>query len=82
MKILTSYDPAMSCGLASFTPAALDVGRVGAYLFDKHKIIVTPIVHPEFNCIRVTPNVYTTLGDIDRFADTMEDVLKKGLPAA
>jgi len=30
----------------------------------------------------VTPNVYTTLGDIDRFADTMEDVLKKGLPAA
>jgi len=82
VKILTAYDPAMSCGLASFTPAALDVGRVGAYLFDKHKIIVTPIVHPEFNCIRVTPNVYTTLGDIDRFADTMEDVLKKGLPAA
>jgi len=82
VKILTAYDPAMSCGLASFTPAALDVAKVGAYLYDKHKIIVTPIVHPEFNCIRVTPNVYTTLGDIDRFADTMEDVLKKGLPAA
>jgi len=82
VKILTPYDPAMSCGLASFTPAALDVAKVGAYLYDKHKIIVTPIVHPEFNCIRVTPNVYTTLGDIDRFADTMEDVLKKGLPAA
>src|SRR5437879_3143446 len=82
VKLLTAYGAVMTCGRAAFTPAALDVGRVGAYLFDKHKIIVTPIVHPEFNCIRVTPNVYTTLGDIDRFADTMEDVLKKGLPAA
>src|SRR2546425_3278924 len=80
VKILTSYDPAMSCGLASFTPASLDVGKVGSYLYDKHKIIVTPIVHPEFSCIRVTPNVYTTLSDIDHFADAVEEVIKKGLP--
>src|SRR5213083_2142879 len=82
VKILTAYDPAMSCGLASFTPGTLDVGKVGSYLYDKHKIIVTPIVHPEFNCIRVTPNVYTTLGDIDRFGDAMEEVIKKGLPVS
>src|SRR5881409_2851233 len=82
VKILTAYDPAMSCGLASFTPAALDVAKVGAYLYDKHKIIVTPIVPPEFSCIRVTPNVYTTLSDIDHFADAVEEVIKKGLPAA
>jgi selenocysteine lyase/cysteine desulfurase len=82
VKVLTSYDPAMSGGLASFTPAALDVGKVGSYLYDRHKIIVTPIVHPEFNCIRVTPNVYTTLGDIDRFANATEEVLKKGLPVS
>ncbi|HET7790276.1 MAG TPA: aminotransferase class V-fold PLP-dependent enzyme [Gemmatimonadales bacterium] len=81
VKILTSYDPAQSCGLASFTPAALDVGKVVGYLWDKHRIIVTPIVHPEFNCIRVTPNVYTTLGEVDTFADVMENVLQKGLPA-
>src|SRR3989454_986921 len=37
-KILTSYDPAQSCGLASFTPAALDVWKVTVYLYDKHKI--------------------------------------------
>jgi len=29
----------------------------------------------------VTPNVYTTLAEIDRFADVMEDVLRRGLPA-
>ena len=81
VKILTPYDPAQSCGLASFTPGQLDVGKVGAYLYDKHRIIVTPIVHPEFNCLRITPNVYTTLGEIDRFADVMESVVRKGIPA-
>jgi selenocysteine lyase/cysteine desulfurase len=81
VKILTAYDPAMSCGLASFTPAQLDVNKVVGYLYDKHRIIVTPIVHPEFSCIRVTPNVYTTLADVDRFAGAMEELLRKGLPA-
>jgi len=81
VKLLTSYDPTQSCGLASFTPGALDVGKVTAYLYDKQRIIVTPIVHPEFNCLRITPNVYTTAAEIDRFADVMEDLLRKGLPA-
>jgi selenocysteine lyase/cysteine desulfurase len=80
VKILTPYDPAQSCGLASFTPAQLDVGKVTGYLYDKHRIIVTAIVHPEFNCLRITPNVYTTLGEIDRFADVMETLLRRGLP--
>ena len=81
VKILTSYDPAMSCGLASFTPGTLDVGKVTGVLYDKHKIIVTPISHPEFNCLRITPNVYTTLAEVDRFADAMEDLLRTGSAA-
>ena len=80
VKVLTSYDPAQSCGLASFTPATLDVGKVVGFLWDKYRIIVTPIVHPEFSCIRVTPNVYTTLDEIDRFAGAMEGLLASGLP--
>ena len=81
VKILTPSDPAQSCGLASFTPAQLDVGKLAAFMFDRHRIIVTPIAHPEFNCLRITPNVYTTLAEVDRFCEVMEDVLRKGLPA-
>ena len=81
VKILTPYDPAQSCGLASFTPGQLDVGKVTGYLYEKHRIIVTAIAHPEFNCLRITPNVYTTLGEIDRFADAMEGLLRSGIPA-
>jgi len=82
VKLLTPYDPAQSCGLASFTPGSLDVGKLAGFMFDKHRIIVTPIAHPEFNCLRITPNVYTTLAEIDRFGDVMEDVLRKGMPAS
>src|SRR5437764_10870892 len=81
VKILTPYDPAQSCGLASVSVEGLDVNKLVAFLWDKHRILVTPIVHKEFSCMRVTPNVYTTLAEIDRFADVMEDVLRRGLPA-
>ncbi|HYT05396.1 MAG TPA: aminotransferase class V-fold PLP-dependent enzyme [Gemmatimonadales bacterium] len=81
VKILTPYDPAQSCGLASFAVEGLDVNKLVAHLWDKHRIIVTPIAHKEFSCVRVTPNVYTTVAEIDRFADVMEGVVKKGLPA-
>ena len=81
VKILTPYDPVQSCGLASFTPGQLDVGKVATFLYDHHRIIVTPIAHAEFNCLRITPNVYTTLAEVDRFCEVMEDLLRKGLPA-
>ena len=81
VKILTPYDPAQSCGLDSVVVEGMDVNKLVAYLWDKHRIIVTPIVHKEFSCVRVTPNVYTTTAEIDRFGAVMEEVIGKGLPA-
>ncbi len=80
VKLLTPDDPKQACGLASFTPGTLDVGKLTGYLWDKHRIIATAIEHPEFNCIRVTPNVYTLVQEIDRFAEVVEDTMKKGIP--
>ena len=39
-----------------------------------------PIVHEEFQGIRITPNVYTTLGELDRFCELMETIARRGLP--
>ncbi len=80
VRILTPYDAAQSCGLASMAIDGMDPNKLVAYLWDTHRIIVTPIVHKEFSCVRVTPNVYTTVAEIDRFGDVMEDALRKGLP--
>ena len=41
--------------------------QLGEYLFSRHKIHSVPIVWENIAGLRVTPNVYTTLADLDRF---------------
>jgi selenocysteine lyase/cysteine desulfurase len=78
--IHTSLKPQYSCGLATVQITDVDSGKLTSYLWAKHQIIVTPIKHAEFEGIRVSPNVFTTLEEIDRFSDAMEEVIKNGLP--
>jgi len=78
VRILTSFDPAMSCGLANVSVEGFDPARLAAQLWDRRRIIVTPIVHEEFRGLRVTPNVYTTLGEIDAFVEEMERAIARG----
>ncbi len=78
----TSFDPAQSCAIANFKIDGVDPVQLGGYLMSKHRIFTTPIVHEEFTGIRITPNVYTTLWELDRFSSVVADVAKKGLPRA
>ena len=59
----------------------MDTVKLSKHLWDDHRILVTPIVHAEFRGLRITPSVYTTLDEIDRFSEVMEGVIEKGLPA-
>ncbi len=52
--------------------------KVVTRLWDRWRIIATPIVHAEYEGVRVTPNVYTTLEEIDTFAAAMEEIVAKG----
>ena len=78
----TSFDPKQSCAIANFKVEGVDPVALGSHLMSKHKIFTTPIVHDEFTGIRITPNVYTTLWELDRFCDVVSDVARKGLPKA
>jgi isopenicillin-N epimerase len=77
----TSFDPTQSCAIANVNIEGIEPAAIGAYLFNKHRIFTTPIVHEEFKGIRITPNVYTTLGELDRFSNVMETIARKGLPS-
>jgi isopenicillin-N epimerase len=59
----------------------IDPGALYNHLWTKHRIITSPIKTPEMEGVRVTPNVYTTLEEIDVFIDAMERVARNGLPA-
>src|SRR6266403_2722291 len=78
----TSFDPNQSCAIANVQIEGTSPEAVAKYLFDKHRIFTVAIVHEEFQGLRITPNVYTTLGELDRFCEQMELIARKGLPAA
>jgi isopenicillin-N epimerase len=81
VRFNTSFDPNQSCAIANVHIEGSNPGAIGSYLFSKHHIFTTPIVHEEFQGIRITPNVYTTLGELDRFCEQMEMIARQGLPA-
>ncbi len=76
----TSFDPRQSCAIANFKIDGVDPVKLGGHLMSKHKIFTTPIVHEEFTGVRITPNVYTTLWELDRFCNIVADIARKGLP--
>jgi selenocysteine lyase/cysteine desulfurase len=82
VKLLTSYDPAQACAIGLLSIDNCDPAALVAHLWKKRGIIATPIKHPEFQGIRVTPNVYTTLQEIDTFVAAIDDVVAHGLPTA
>jgi isopenicillin-N epimerase len=79
VKVLTPLDPKQSGAIALFNVDGLDFSKLGSWLMAKYRIVNTPILHPEFNGIRITPNVYTTLDEIDTFADAVTVAIKKGI---
>lgn len=73
----TSCDPTQFCAIANFKIEGRDPTKISDYLMAKHKIIATPIVHEEFSGIRITPNIFTKLSELDRFCGAMETLVRK-----
>ncbi|HLQ36821.1 MAG TPA: aminotransferase class V-fold PLP-dependent enzyme, partial [Planctomycetota bacterium] len=81
VSLHTSLQPGRACGIANFAVRDLDATKLGDHLWDKHRILVTPIAHADCAGIRVSPAIFTTLEELDRFGDAVEQVLQHGLPS-
>ncbi len=68
-----------SCGLATVEIVGIEPPKLAEWLWETRRIFVTPIDRPDFRGIRVTANVYTTVQEIDRFADAMLEAARKGI---
>ena len=83
VKILNSEDPEQSCAIGFVSVDGLDAPKLSEYLWKKYRIWTVAIVTPgEYQGLRITPNVYTTLEEIDTFTDVMTKIIKNGsIPA-
>ncbi|MFP5356506.1 MAG: aminotransferase class V-fold PLP-dependent enzyme, partial [Gemmatimonadota bacterium] len=77
--VLTPLDNRQSCAIALVNIEGIDTPKLQQWLWHKHRVMTVAIVHPEFHGLRVTPSVYTTLDEVDRFAELMIKASKQGI---
>jgi selenocysteine lyase/cysteine desulfurase len=80
VKFATSLKPNFSCAIANIGIEGWEAQQIEAKLFEKYKIHTVSIVHKNVNGIRVTPNVYTSLQDLDLLVKGIEDICKMETP--
>jgi selenocysteine lyase/cysteine desulfurase len=87
VRILSNIEPGQTWGLATFDIDGINAPALVKHLFDRHRIIVSAVVNQgrpgpvlEYQGVRVTPNIYSSLDEIDRFVAAVGDVVKNGLP--
>jgi selenocysteine lyase/cysteine desulfurase len=75
-KTLHSEDPAQSCGIGFLSFNGIDGAKFRETLISKYAIVTAYVANEEYAGLRVTPNIYTTVREIDFFADTVEKEVK------
>ncbi len=87
IKMYSSLQPGETWGLATVGIEGMEATKISGYLWDKYRIIVAALARSEmpgqqfdYQGVRVTPNVYTTIEEVDTFAHAMEELVK--LPAS
>ena len=72
VTLRTSYDPAQACALGAMSLAGIGAQQLTETLQTRWGIHVRPrFVTGEFDCIRVTPNVFTKLDEVDLFVEAI-----------
>ncbi len=79
VRIYHSEDPAQSCAIGFVGIEGIDSPQLSNYLFEKHRIwTVAVVTRGEYEGLRITPNVYTTIEEIDTFGNAMEQIIRQG----
>ena len=76
VKILHNTSPEMACGIGMFALNGADPAKLNTALQTKHRIYTSVMPHEEYTGVRITPSVYTTVQEVDYFAEAVETELK------
>jgi selenocysteine lyase/cysteine desulfurase len=79
-KICTSLKPQYSCAIANIGFEGWQAQQIEAKLFERYKIHSVSIVVEKINGIRVAPNVYTNLQELDFLVKGLTEISKMEAP--
>jgi len=78
-KLHTSLKPEFSCGIGNIQLEGVDSGALGNWLWNRYRILTAAIKHAEFEGLRITPSVYTSMEELDRFVEAMTHAARHGI---
>lgn len=81
IRLHTPVDDERSGAIAVVQVEGVETGKLREWLWGRHKIFTVAIKGPDFEGLRVTPSIYTTRDEVDRFADAMVLAVRKGITA-
>ncbi|MGE0552281.1 MAG: aminotransferase class V-fold PLP-dependent enzyme [Gemmatimonadales bacterium] len=76
IRIPTQLDTPYAGAIALVGIDGVDPVKLHGWLLNAHRIQTVAIVHPEFSGLRITPNVFTTVDEVDLFADKMIEAMR------
>jgi isopenicillin-N epimerase len=78
IQMLSSLKPGETWGMATVGINGMEASKISSFLFDNYRIIVAALAQGPmpgqqfpYQGIRVTPNVYTSIDDVDTFVRAM-----------
>lgn len=80
VHVKTSLNPKYSCVVALISIENMKPGELVSKLFSDYKIHTTGIEWENISGVRVSPNVYTTYRDLDKFVFAIDQISKKAKP--
>jgi selenocysteine lyase/cysteine desulfurase len=78
VRFNTSLKPQFSCGLGNFAIEGMEPADIQRRLMNDFNIYTISIDWENIHGVRVTPNVYTTTEDLDRFTDAVHIIAAAG----
>src|SRR5262249_14740660 len=83
IQMFSSLKPGETWGMAAVGIQGMEASKIVSALFDQYRIVVAglaqgplPAQQYPFQGVRVTPNIYTTVEEVDTFARAMEAIAK------
>lgn len=79
VRLHTSFEAGRACGIATVQVEGIDSRELADHLWKDHRIFTVGIKHDEFEGIRVSPSVYSTIEEVDRFRDALLAAADRGI---
>ena len=70
----TPIDSSRSCGIANVGIKEMKPAQLAKVLLEKYKIWTVAIDYANVHGVRITPNVYTTTGELDQLVHALLEI--------